>query len=681
MRSDPPRRVLFALVAAVLSAGGDGAAAQVLSVSISSPAEGAVVLDPFTVGGTSAGAVAIELSADGGVFVAAEGLDLWTFTFEGLSLGSHTVTVRARAGRQQVFDSVTVVRGVPLPGQSQVTYSSSVDGAPLGAKLWIPAGFDPLSPAVPLVLHLHGGGGTGEIPTAMRGELDARGWIALAPDGREWNLANQGCPWPNSAAYVDSPDPDVSPGERDILDALDWALANYPIDADRIYLTGFSFGGRGAYTIGLRNPDRFAASGALAPTVDMYEIFVRRPDPTACKEGITGGAPAADPFVDTMYTITSARFLIENAHNLPVYHGHGLLDHTANNDPLFAPFLHGWHITSDVSWDGCHGGTFCFGHTPTLAELEAIQPDGYDWSFMFTPVAHRIDARWLQGTAVGGGSFGEEDPLNPGELLGMMDFFGRHTLVTGPDTVIYKTYTDQHRGAYWLELDITTPWLDSPGAVRAARDVVRNALEAELVRASAATFDIAAAGLRLTESDPLILEVMPLVEPVFDPALDAAGEPLDPVLVVRGDFAGLPPVTVFRDGSPLPDALVDQTPSEIGIGPVSIGALTVFEIDAGGGEVETDTVTITRAEGKAGEELRVEGVNGALPQGGFAASVTIHAGNVSGGDCPGEVLGTASVGTNDGKWRFEDKTIDAVPSTVCVESSGGGVDGAAVVFN
>ncbi len=44
------------------------------------------------------------------------------------------------------------------------------------------------------------------------------------------------------------------------LDALlDDLLANYPVDADRVYLTGFSMGSFGTWTWALRRPDRFAA--------------------------------------------------------------------------------------------------------------------------------------------------------------------------------------------------------------------------------------------------------------------------------------------------------------------------------------------------------------------------------------------------------------------------------------
>lgn len=173
-----------------------------------------------------------------------------------------------------------------------------MDGVTLGGRVHVGANYDPATPTG-LVIMLHGGGGSGTFNSAMLPQLDSRGWIVAAPDGRLWNLFNQGCSWKWSAAYVDSPDPDVGPGERDILDVIEWARANYNIDPNRIYLTGFSMGGRGTYQIGLRNPDLFAAIAPQSPTSDMYEIFVRRPDPPECKEGMTGGQPGDSPLVDT----------------------------------------------------------------------------------------------------------------------------------------------------------------------------------------------------------------------------------------------------------------------------------------------------------------------------------------------------------------------------------------------
>ncbi len=47
-----------------------------------------------------------------------------------------------------------------------------------------------------------------------------------------------------------------------VLRALDETIANYSVDAERIYLTGAGMGGNGVWVMGMRNPERFAA---LAP--------------------------------------------------------------------------------------------------------------------------------------------------------------------------------------------------------------------------------------------------------------------------------------------------------------------------------------------------------------------------------------------------------------------------------
>ena len=79
---------------------------------------------------------------------------------------------------------------------------------------------------------------------------------------------------------------DPTASGEDILDFIDWAALNYPVDRERVYLAGSSWGGRGTYAIGLKNPDRFAAIGPSAPATDTFEVFARRPEPEECKEGI-----------------------------------------------------------------------------------------------------------------------------------------------------------------------------------------------------------------------------------------------------------------------------------------------------------------------------------------------------------------------------------------------------------
>jgi hypothetical protein len=310
----------------------------------------------------------------------------------------------------------------------------------------------------------------------------------------------------------------------------------------------------------------------------MFEIFVRRPDPVACKEGMVGGPAGVSAMVDTMYTITSGRFLLENAAALPVFHGPGTQDTVANNVPSSGIYLHGYHMTTDASWSGCHSTNFCFGHTPTLQELRTRHPEGYDWAFLFAPVGHQQTAEFFVGANVGAtGVTGTMDPSNPSHLLGAFDFLAARTRDPSQDFLVYKTYTDTHRRAFWLELDSAAPWSRLPAAVRANRNVATNLVSAELVRASGLTLDLAAAGLRVAADEPLRLTLSPLVEPAFDPALVDPTGILQPQVTLRGDFSGFDWVRVLAGGAPSAGT-VNFSASAVTLGPLAIGPVTAFEV-------------------------------------------------------------------------------------------------------
>jgi len=90
-----------------------------------------------------------------------------------------------------------------------------------------------------------------------------------------------------------------------------------------------------------------------------------------------------------------------------------------------------------------------------------------------------------------------------------------------------------------------------------------------------------------------------------------------------------------------------------------------------------DTVTITRAVlTVATGELLVEGINTQIPGGGFAAGVTIWSGPANGASCTGVPVGSTRVGAG-GTWQFRQVTPFR-PTTVCVQSAGGGVASGAV---
>lgn len=469
--------------------------------------------------------------------------------------------------------------------QFDIQCPSSVDGQPIHSRVSTPKSSSTGEGRVPLVLFFGGGEGGLGIPGILEGAAHSRGWMVAAVAGRKWALGRSQRPWgvdgstckfTFSMAYVDSKNPEIGPGRQDILDALDCIFKRYNVDEDRVYLTGFSLGGRGVWMIGLSAPDVFAAIAPLAAASDMFELDIRTAvtrDSHPCRMAIAGGPPGASDYSATMRKLQSGRFLIENAFNLPVFVAHGTRDALAYNIPSSErrQFLHGFHMTTNTQWSDCYtysGREFCFGHTPTLSELHARHSDGYNYAYMYTAVPHLIDPNWLQGADPEAGAEGVADPDGSGRLVGILDFFAGRKRLRNPETIVYKSFTDGLRNAYWAAIDISKPWSGSPGAVRAKRILSENGLKVELARVAKATFDLERAGLALSADRPLRLLVAPLYESTFDPALHSEGEPLEPVIVLKGRFDSIPGITVLKDGQALSTDLIELRANTLTFGPI-----------------------------------------------------------------------------------------------------------------
>lgn len=125
------------------------------------------------------------------------------------------------------------------------TFRSTVDGSDQPYALYLPARLD-AERRYPLVVSLHGAGQThrqglrqvfGIRAEAPLPDVD---YIVTAPYGR------------GSMGYEGI-------AETDVFDMLSHVKAQYPVDEDRVYLTGVSMGGSGTLGIALRRPDLWAA--------------------------------------------------------------------------------------------------------------------------------------------------------------------------------------------------------------------------------------------------------------------------------------------------------------------------------------------------------------------------------------------------------------------------------------
>jgi dienelactone hydrolase len=127
-------------------------------------------------------------------------------------------------------------------GEIERAYQAS-DGKLFPYRLYVPRSYDRAS-AAPLVLMLHGALGDERYyfsglfdPAVIKAEADRRGCILVGVNGRgRFGLS-----------------------QEDVFEVINAATRDYKIDASRIYLTGHSMGGFGAWVVASSKPELFAA--------------------------------------------------------------------------------------------------------------------------------------------------------------------------------------------------------------------------------------------------------------------------------------------------------------------------------------------------------------------------------------------------------------------------------------
>ena len=144
-----------------------------------------------------------------------------------------------------------------VPGIQDIRIPSTADGAQQ-PTLWLPPdGVDER----PLVVILHSWSADyaqhAGIPYAMWAQEN--GWAAIAPNFRGQN--------DNPAAGGS----DLA--VQDVVDAIDFAVAQPGVDADRVYVVGYSGGGMMALLLAGRHPDKVTAVASWGPPHDLVEFY------------------------------------------------------------------------------------------------------------------------------------------------------------------------------------------------------------------------------------------------------------------------------------------------------------------------------------------------------------------------------------------------------------------------
>ena len=140
--------------------------------------------------------------------------------------------------------------GARAGGFVRLAWTDDIDASPQFCRAYLPDPYPAKAPS-PALIFLHGYNPPNpayvrwwSIGDRHNGVADRHALIVLEPMGR----GNVDYRWM---------------GERDVLRCLAEAKRRFPIDADRVYLTGESMGGNGTWLIASRNPQEFAAAAPV----------------------------------------------------------------------------------------------------------------------------------------------------------------------------------------------------------------------------------------------------------------------------------------------------------------------------------------------------------------------------------------------------------------------------------
>lgn len=172
--------------------------------------------------------------------------------------------LRNHSNKKEIIDSVSIQFRVVEPGDNhKETFISSIDGSVqyygINPKFISPGekgSIEVMASRYALFLSLHG---ASVEAINQSGSYFPKSWghIVAPTNRRPYGFNWEG--W----------------GRLDALEVMDVVTQRYPIDMDRIYLTGHSMGGHGTWHLGSLYPDKFAAIGPSAGWISFWTYRFR----------------------------------------------------------------------------------------------------------------------------------------------------------------------------------------------------------------------------------------------------------------------------------------------------------------------------------------------------------------------------------------------------------------------
>jgi len=204
-----------------------------------------------------------------------------------------------------------------------ITFSAPIA---MTARLLAPA-TEPGDVPLPLLVVLHGAGGSGDLAGAFKASGVRQPFVVCAPTAPYWDPAvTDGPVWfPGDRAADHSLA--VRLAEDAVLRAIDEACAAARIDRTRVFVLGFSQGGTLAYSLALRHPERFSKAVVVAGLLDMDELDAAQIEAARGKVRFLLAHSPEDRSVPIQRCEEAARMLRHHGTAVEVFHytgGHDL---------------------------------------------------------------------------------------------------------------------------------------------------------------------------------------------------------------------------------------------------------------------------------------------------------------------------------------------------------------------
>lgn len=190
----------------------------------------------------------------------------------------------------------------------------------------------------PLILFLHGVKKRGEDISLLNNY--GLTWIAEGKSDFPFIVVTPQCP--TDSNWVQE--------YHSVVALVDEIITKYPIDTERVYVTGFSMGGNGTWDFAARSPELFSAIVPISGWFDPDQAHLLKEVPIWAFHCVDDDVVRVSGTEDMVKSITNIGGNIRATYYSELGHSHKVMEETFNNQELVTWLLrHQRNLSSDDS--------------------------------------------------------------------------------------------------------------------------------------------------------------------------------------------------------------------------------------------------------------------------------------------------------------------------------------------